>query len=223
MKRRDKKLYRRRVKRALDSAFSLFLLIVAAPLMAVCAAAIKLEDPQGRIIFSQERNGKSGQVFRIYKFRTMREALCTGFEKPLPGTLSRTGKVLRLLSLDELPQLVNILKGEMSFVGPRPLPSGYYPWFNERERQRFLVLPGITGLAQVRGRALLDWGKRFELDVAYVERQSWQLDLQIVLATFGRLFAHDDVLVTDEKQLNFNEYRLRELQGSDGEDRKRHA
>lgn len=223
MKKGAQELYKRRIKRGLDAVFSLLLLVFTAPLMAVCAAAIKLEEPQGRIIFSQERNGKSGHVFRIYKFRTMQEALCTGFEKPLPGTLSRTGKVLRLLSLDELPQLVNILKGEMSFVGPRPLPSGYYPWFNERERRRFLVLPGITGLAQVRGRALLDWGKRFELDVTYVEGQSWHLDLQIVLATFGRLFAHDDVLVTDENQLNFNEYRLRELQGRDREDRERHA
>lgn len=210
------------IRRCLDCLFALLLLLLTAPLMGICALAIKAENPSGRIIFCQERNGKDGKVFRIYKFRTMKEALCNGLEKPLPDTLSRTGKVLRLLSLDELPQLVNILKGEMSFIGPRPLPTGYYPYFNEKELGRFAVLPGITGLAQVKGRALLDWGKRFELDVFYVENQSWRLDIWIVFATVSRLFAHDDVIVMDGEQLNFNEYRTKEWEKEDrGE--KKHA
>lgn len=207
MKRAYGALYNTYIKRGLDCFFALLLLVLTVPLMGICALAIKAEEPGGRIIFCQERNGKNGTVFRIYKFRTMKEALCGGLEKPLPDTLTRTGKVLRLLSLDELPQLVNILKGEMSFIGPRPLPAGYYPYFNQKELRRFAVLPGITGLAQVKGRALLDWGKRFELDVYYVENRSWRLDLWIVLATAGRLFAHDDVMIMDGEQQNFNEYR----------------
>lgn len=209
MKRTYGELYNTYIKRCLDCSFAL-LLVLTAPLMGTCALAIKAENPSGRIIFCQERNGKDGKVFRIYKFRTMREALCSGLEKPLPATLSHPGKAMRLLSLDELPQLVNILKGEMSFVGPRPLPTGYYPYFNEKELARFTVLPGITGLAQVKGRALLDWEKRFELDVFYIENQSWRLDIWIVFATVGRLFVHDDVMVMDGDQLDFNEYRMKE-------------
>ena len=187
------------------------MLVLFSPLIAACAAAIKLGDPGGTILFSQERNGLHGEVFRIYKFRTMRQELCTGFEKPLPASLTKVGKVLRVLSLDELPQLWNILKGEMSFVGPRPLPTGYYPWFNQEERKRFLVKPGLTGLAQINGRAQLDWSKRFELDVRYVEELSFATDLGIVLRTFKRVLIHDDVVVTSESELNFDEYRRIQL------------
>ena len=158
-----KQMYNTWIKPLLDRSAAALMLVLFSPLIAACAAAIKLGDPGGTILFSQERNGLHGEVFRIYKFRTMRQELCTGFEKPLPASLTKVGKVLRVLSLDELPQLWNILKGEMSFVGPRPLPTGYYPWFNQEERKRFLVKPGLTGLAQINGRAQLDWSKRFEL------------------------------------------------------------
>lgn len=202
--------YVNKVKPWLDRCAAVLILIPALPVMAVCAAAVKLDDPRGRILFSQERNGERGKVFRIYKFRTMRQELCTGKEQPLPASFTKVGKVLRLLSLDELPQLWNILKGEMSFIGPRPLPTGYYPWFTKTERKRFLAKPGLTGLAQVCGRAHLDWGKRFRLDVYYVENLSPALDLYIIIRTVRRLLAHDDVVMGGQSQLNFDEYRRRQ-------------
>lgn len=212
-----RQLYKQYIKPILDFVAAVILMIPGLPVMLVCAVVIKLDEPNGTILYSQERNGKNGKVFRIYKFRTMRQELCTGLEQPLSSSLTRPGRIIRMLSLDELPQLWNLLKGEMSFVGPRPLPVGYYPWFNETEKKRFLVKPGLTGLAQINGRAQLDWGVRFSLDVQYVEQISFLTDLRIVLATFKRLISHDDVMIESSCALNFDEYRRRQLAKEEGE------
>ncbi|MGB3618464.1 MAG: sugar transferase [Catalinimonas sp.] len=142
----------------------------------------------GRIFFTQERIGRNERPFRLYKFITMREAHDThGRTLPDAARLTRWGRWLRTTSLDELPQLWNVLRGEMSLVGPRPLLPAYLPLYSARQRQRHSVRPGITGLAQVRGRNALPWPQRFRYDVFYAERASFALDLMVLGETLGHL------------------------------------
>jgi lipopolysaccharide/colanic/teichoic acid biosynthesis glycosyltransferase len=133
------------------------------------------------IIFKQERPGMNEKIFKVYKFRTMRLSLSEiGNDKE---RLTKFGRILRLLSLDELPQLYNIIKGDMSFIGPRPLLVRYLPLYNGTQRRRHLVRPGLTGLAQINGRNELSWPDRFVLDINYVDNLSFKLDIQILLKT----------------------------------------
>jgi len=175
-----------RLKRALDLAIALPAAILSAPLVAVLCVLIRLESP-GSPIFRQERAGLYGRPFAIFKLRTM----VTGAERigaglaVLPGDsrITRTGAFLRRYSLDELPNLWNVLRGEMSIVGPRPTLMGQVELYDERQRERLKVLPGITGWAQVNGRASLPWSQRIELDLWYVEHRSLWLDLRILART----------------------------------------
>jgi lipopolysaccharide/colanic/teichoic acid biosynthesis glycosyltransferase len=172
-----------RTKRAFDLLLALLLLVPALPLMAVIALALRLALGTP-VLFAQVRPGLRGEPFTIWKFRTMSEA--RGADGALLADnqrLTPLGGWLRGSSLDELPELFNVIRGDMSFVGPRPLLMEYLPRYTPRQARRHEVLPGITGLAQVRGRNLLRWEDRFELDVWYVEHRSMRLDLQILLWT----------------------------------------
>ena len=171
------------VKRAVDVFGSLLALVLLSPLLCVLCVLVrtKLGSP---VIFRQERPGKNGKVFTLYKFRTMTDERDENGELlPDEIRLTRFGKLLRALSLDELPEFVNILRGDMSFVGPRPLLVRYLPLYNERQSMRHNVRPGLTGLAQVNGRNLLTWEEKFEWDVKYVENISLWLDVKILFKT----------------------------------------
>ena len=199
------------VKRALDVTFSLLGTAVSSPILLAVAAAIKI-DSKGPVIFKQERLGKDGKVFEIYKFRSM----CVGAEHMGTGQYSfkgdsritRVGKVIRATSLDELPQFINILKGDMSFIGPRPTLT-YHPWkleeYTDFQRRRFEVRPGITGLAQVHGRKAIDWNDRIKYDVEYVDNLSLGLDCKILFRTVWNVLTmkdNDNVGETSETKEN---------------------
>lgn len=206
------KFYERYVKRALDVAFSIFALIVLSPIFLLCVALIKADDIHGDVFFRQKRNGRNGKVFSIIKFRTMKQELCGVDVDPTDSTLTRVGKVIRKLSLDEIPQFFSILSGNMSLIGPRPLLLSYYEWFNEKERKRFNVRPGITGLSQINGRANLSWDERFEFDVHYVEKLSFLLDVKVFYKTFFVVFSHKGVITDSNNMLErFDDYRRAKL------------
>lgn len=180
-------------KRAADFCIALLTLILLSPLLLLTAIAIKLDSP-GPIFFKQERLGMKGNVFLIWKFRSM----CVGAEKQGTGVYSykgdaritRVGRFIRATSIDELPQLVNILKGEMALIGPRPALT-YHPWpferYTEHQRRMFDVLPGVTGWAQVNGRKEVPWPERIELNIEYVERMSLMFDIKIFLMTIFKV------------------------------------
>lgn len=188
----------RAVKRFLDVTASFLGLVLLSPLLLAVSILIKI-DSRGPVIFRQKRIGRNGKVFEIYKFRSM----CVGAEKTGSGVYSRKGdarvtmigKILRATSIDELPQLLNILKGEMSFVGPRP-PLTYHPWkyeeYTDFQKRMFEVRPGITGWAQVNGRKDVEWHKRIELNVWYVDHMSLLLDIKIMFMTAFKVLTNAD-------------------------------
>ncbi len=186
-------MYRNVFKPLFDRTLAALLLIVAAPVMAGVALAIYVS--MGRpILFRQERPGKDGKIFTIYKFRTMSdERDAKGELLPDEVRLKGVGRVIRAASLDELPQLFNVLKGDMSFVGPRPLLTEYLPLYDARQRRRHEVLPGITGWAQVNGRNAISWQQKFEYDVWYVEHQSFVLDMKILWLTFLKVLKREGI------------------------------
>ncbi len=186
------------MKRFLDILAALLALIILSPLLLIVALLVRLTS-DGPAIFKQARIGKDGKVFEIYKFRSM----CVGAEQTGSGVYSgkgdarvtKVGKVLRATSIDELPQLLNILKGDMSFIGPRP-PLTYHPWayseYTPEQLRMFEVRPGITGWAQVNGRKDVEWHHRIELNVWYVEHMSLFLDIKILFLTVFKVFTNAD-------------------------------
>ena len=176
-------LYRKFGKRLFDVLFSASLLIVLSPVILIIALIVYVK--MGRpILFSQERPGLNEKIFTLYKFRTMTNAYGPdGKLLPDSSRLSRFGKILRSTSLDELPELWNILKGDMSFVGPRPLLVQYLSLYSDEQRHRHDVRPGLTGLAMIHGRNNLNWNDKFAYDLQYVEQQSFLLDMKILLWT----------------------------------------
>lgn len=175
------------LKRSFDFLFALALLIALSPLLGLVALTVRwtLGRP---VLFAQLRPGLDGAPFKFYKFRTMTEARdAAGALLPDAARLTPLGELMRKFSFDELPQLVNVLKGDMSLVGPRPLLMEYLPLYDERQARRHEVRPGITGWAQVNGRNALRWEERFELDLWYVEHRSFWLDLKILAMTAGRM------------------------------------
>lgn len=178
----------RYVKRILDLLFAVVGGVVFLPFGLLIAALIKL-DSKGPALFRQERVGKDCRVFKIYKFRTMKmEAVQDGQPLSDMERMTRVGNVLRKFSLDEMPQIINIIKGEMSFIGPRPLLVEYIPRYTTQQMRRHEVLPGITGWAQVNGRNAVEWEKKFEHDVWYVEHISLRTDIRILLRTIKVIF-----------------------------------
>jgi len=185
----------RAVKRGLDVVVSATALAAGWPVLAAIAILIRRESP-GPAIFRQERAGRGMKPFTMYKFRTMRaggDPFGASPASPEDPRLTPIGRRLRESSLDELPQLWNVLRGDMSLVGPRPLYMGQAREFTERERRRLEVRPGLTGLAQIQGRGEIPHKEKLQIDVQYVERQSLGLDLAILWRSFARLFVRKDV------------------------------
>ena len=189
----SKKKYQIFIKRILDICVALGLLIVLFPVIVIVAVLVKtkLGSP---IIFTQERVGKDNRIFKILKFRTMKECIDKeGNILPDEERLTSFGKKLRSSSLDELPELINILKGDMSLVGPRPLLVDYLPLYSKEQIRRHEVLPGLTGWAQINGRNSIKWKKKFELDVWYVENWNLKLDIKIIFLTIIKVFKMDGI------------------------------
>ncbi|TMU84148.1 sugar transferase [Bacillus sp. BHET2] len=188
-------MYRSFIKRPMDFILSLITIIILTiiPVLPIVAilVRIKLGSP---VIFKQERPGLDEKIFRMYKFRTMTdERDHSGELLPDSVRLTRFGRFLRSTSLDELPELFNILKGDMSIVGPRPLLVQYLPLYNERQKRRHAVRPGLSGLAQVSGRNAIDWEDKFDLDVRYVDNVSFIGDWNIIFSTIKKVFIREGI------------------------------
>jgi lipopolysaccharide/colanic/teichoic acid biosynthesis glycosyltransferase len=191
------------LSRALDVALSAALLLVTSPLLALAAIAIRLES-RGPVFYRQLRVGRAGEPFELWKLRTMvpgAESIGAGIYV-LEGDprITRAGRLLRRFSLDELPNLINVLKGDMAIVGPRPTVQEQVDRYTDRQRRRLEVKPGITGWAQVNGRTSLSWPERIELDVWYVEHRSMRLDLRILMKTARMLATGHGLYSEDLKQ-----------------------
>ncbi|HFI0695691.1 TPA: sugar transferase [Streptococcus suis] len=194
---RKQGIYERYLKRTLDVVLSFLALIVLSPVILIVAILVRLKLGTP-IFFTQERPGKDEKIFKMYKFRTMTdEQDANGHLLPDSVRLTSFGKFLRSTSLDELPELWNILKGDMSIVGPRPLLIKYLPYYSEREKFRHSVRPGLTGLSQINGRNCLDWDTRLELDVRYSLNITMWTDIQILLKTVLKVVKREDVVVVD--------------------------
>lgn len=181
------------LKRLFDIFVAITLLLLLLPILLVVALLIRI-NLGGPILFSQDRPGLNGKIFKMYKFRSMsNERDQHGNLLPDEVRLTKFGKALRASSLDELPELVNILKGDMSLVGPRPLLVEYLPLYNQQQARRHEVRPGITGWAQVNGRNSVSWEQKFDLDVWYVENQSFLLDIKILFMTFFKVIKKDGI------------------------------
>ena len=202
-------MYAKYMKRLLDILLSLTILVVLSPLLLVLCILVrsKLGSP---IFFKQERPGLHEKIFTMYKFRTMTDNRdAEGNLLPDKDRLTKFGKLLRATSLDELPEFFNILKGDMSFIGPRPLLVSYLPYYTETEALRHTVRPGLTGLAQVSGRNFLDWDRRLAKDVVYVKGLSFQMDLKVLFLTVKVVFDRSDV-AEDTSQAEGNFARIRQ-------------
>lgn len=205
---------RKFLKRIFDLLISLPAVVVLLPVFAVVGAIIKLSS-KGPVIFRQERAGIGGKPFVFYKLRTMKVDTEPFGASPKSGEdrrLTRVGRFLREYSLDELPQLLNVLKGDMSIIGPRPLYISQMAEWDERQRKRLLVKPGLTGLAQISGRGELTREQKLELDVKYVEIKSLWVDMKIILATIGQVFSRKSIY---EKRYSQTEYTRGEKKGKD--------
>lgn len=186
-------MYVNGMKRGFDFTLALIGFLILSPVFLIVALLIriKLGSP---VIFKQNRPGKNEKIFTLYKFRTMRDEK-DAHENLLSDEkrLTKFGKILRSTSLDELPELWNIIKGDMAMVGPRPLLVDYLPLYNERQKHRHDVRPGITGYAQVNGRNAISWEKKFDLDILYVKNISFSTDIRILLATIGMVFRREGI------------------------------
>ncbi|MBO6310755.1 MAG: sugar transferase [Oribacterium sp.] len=186
-------MYERFFKRVFDCLLSGIALIVLSPIILITAilVRIKLGSP---VIFKQERPGKDEKLFKLFKFRSMTDERDEkGNLLPDEKRLPRFGRILRTTSLDELPELINIFKGDMAIVGPRPLLVRYLPFYKPEERVRHSVRPGLTGLAQINGRNNLDWDERISLDVQYVKKITFLGDLKIIFQTVGKVLKRSDI------------------------------
>lgn len=182
------------MKRIVDILFSITILLLLSVVILVTLLVIKFKIGSP-VLFKQERIGYKEKVFTIYKFRTMSDQRDNeGILLPDSERLTDIGRLLRKLSIDEIPQLFNVLKGDMSLVGPRPLLIRYLPYYTDEERRRHQVRPGITGLAQVIGRNHLAWDKRLAIDVEYVEESSFWLDMKIIVLTILKVVKREDVV-----------------------------
>lgn len=200
-------MYRKFFKRLLDIVVSGLALIILSPFLLIVAVLvrIKLGSP---VIYKQERPGKDEKIFKLFKFRSMSNATDAN-GKLLPDTqrLTKFGRILRATSLDELPELVNILKGDMSIVGPRPLAVVYLPYYTNRERHRHDVRPGLTGLAQVSGRNSISWDSKFKYDIEYIKNLSFVNDLKIVFMTVKKVFIREGIGQGEEHPGNLYDVR----------------
>lgn len=185
------------VKRLIDFIIVFCVLMVIWPILLVISIWLYFAHKGAGIFFTQERPGKCGKIFRVIKFKTMTdERNEDGILLPDEKRLTKLGKFIRSTSIDELPQLINVLKGDMSLIGPRPLLPQYLPLYSEEQARRHEVRPGITGWAQVNGRNAISWTKKFELDVWYVDHCSFLLDMEILFMTIKKVFIREGISST---------------------------
>ncbi len=190
------------IKRLFDITAATTALVILSPVYAITAYKVK-KNLGSPVLFRQTRPGQDGVPFEMIKFRSMKDATDTaGNELPDSERLTSFGQTLRNTSLDELPGLWNVLKGDMSLVGPRPLLMEYLPLYNEAQKRRHLVRPGITGYAQVNGRNAIGWDKKFELDTWYIDNQSLWLDIKILLKTVKKVVVKDDISADGEATMS---------------------
>lgn len=186
-------MYAKVFKRITDIIMAGFGLIILSPVFIVLTIILFFKNKK-KPFFYQSRPGKDEKIFNIIKFKSMTDSTdANGVLLPNEMRITKTGAFIRKTSLDEIPQLLNVIKGDMSLVGPRPLRTHYLPYYTEEERLRHSVRPGITGLAQISGRNLLTWDDRLQMDVAYVKKMSFLLDMKIMLKTAAKVFTSDDV------------------------------
>lgn len=191
------------IKRVFDVLFALAGLILLSPVFIICAILIRI-NLGSPIFFKQKRIGKKNKEFEMIKFRTMKDVFDrNGNALPDAQRMTKLGKILRSLSLDELPEFINILKGDMSLIGPRPLLIQYLPLYNETQIKRHNVTPGLTGWAQVNGRNNLKWSEKFELDVWYVENWSLWIDIKIFFMTFYKVFKREGINQEGQATMEF--------------------
>ncbi len=216
MKKGVQGIYVKYIKRIFDIILALVAMVVFSWLYLILAilVRVKMGSP---VIFSQVRPGKidpktgKEKMFRLYKFRSMTDERDENGELlPASKRLTKFGRILRATSLDELPEAWNILKGDMSIVGPRPLWANYLDYYNDNERQRHLIRPGLTGWAQVNGRNTASWGKRFELDIEYVNKVSFLFDVKIIFLTVKKVFVHEGVEFKENHQSIMEYFASRE-------------
>lgn len=207
-------MYKKWVKRCLDFLLSLCAIILLSPLLLVLTILVRLKLGSP-VIFHQERPGKDEKIFTLCKFRTMTDERDENGELlPDAVRLTKFGRFLRGTSLDELPELFNILKGDMSIIGPRPLLVSYLPYYSKREKLRHSVRPGLTGLAQVSGRNFIDWDRRMDKDIEYVEHLSFAMDLKVIWLTVKTVLGHTDEVAEDTNAVegNFAQIRRQRLE-----------
>ena len=204
----EESMYRKWIKRLLDIIISGAGLLILSPLLLILWILVrcKLGSP---VLFTQERPGRRERIFKLYKFRTMTDARDEKGELlPDEVRLTKFGRLLRSTSLDELPELFNIFKGDMSLIGPRPLLVRYLPYYTKEERRRHDVRPGLTGLAQVNGRNALGWEARFAYDIEYVDHLTFLMDLKIIGMTVYKVLKRADTLSGDQQTVeDFDKYR----------------
>lgn len=207
-------MYKKWVKRCLDFLLSLCAIILLSPLLLVLTILVRLKLGSP-VIFHQERPGKDEKIFTLCKFRTMTDERDEKGELlPDAVRLTKFGRFLRGTSLDELPELFNILKGDMSIIGPRPLLVSYLPYYSKREKLRHSVRPGLTGLAQVSGRNFIDWDRRMDKDIEYVEHLSFAMDMKVIWLTVKTVLGHTDEVAEDTNAVegNFAQIRRQRLE-----------
>ena len=187
-------MYKNCFKRMIDCCLAMVAIVVLSPVMAAVAVLLAVANKGAGVVFTQTRPGKNGRLFKVMKFKTMTDERDeNGNLLPDAQRLTKTGKFIRSTSLDELPQLFNVLKGDMALIGPRPLLPQYLPLYSKEQARRHDVRPGITGWAQVHGRNAISWKKKFELDVWYVDHCSFWLDLKIILLTVKKAVVREGI------------------------------
>ena len=202
-------MYRHFLKRCIDFFFVLIVLLAIWPMLFIIAIWLHFANKGAGAFFLQERPGKGGKIFKVIKFKSMTdERDAEGKLLPDKQRLTRVGSFIRSTSIDELPQLINVLKGDMSLVGPRPLAVIYLPYYNEDEKHRHDVRPGITGWAQVNGRKSITWDRKLAYDTEYVNNMSLCMDVKIVFLTIYKVFKRENVGVETSGIVNFHDYRI---------------
>lgn len=209
-------IYKKYIKRPMDFTLALVALILLSPVFLIVSLLVRI-NLGTPVIFKQKRPGKDEQIFTIYKFRTMTDERNKN-GKLLPNSirLTKFGRFLRSTSLDELPELINILKGDMSFIGPRPLAIEYLPYYTEQERMRHSVRPGLSGLAQINGRNTVYWEERFLYDLEYVENITFLRDIKIFLKTMIKVIKRVDIGESGvDTPIDFDQYRREKFEVRD--------
>lgn len=215
-------LYRNGIKRFGDLFFAISALLFICPIFLILIIWLYFSNKGAGVFFTQERPGKDEKIFKVIKFKSMTDE-CDATGKLLPDQqrLTAVGRFIRSTSLDELPQLFNIIKGDMSLIGPRPLAVKYLPYYNEIEKHRHDVRPGITGLAQINGRKSINWEQKLDYDIEYVNNLSFSLDLKIFFRTILKVIKREDVGIESSGIVNFHEWRMKQLQNENKNQRNR--